>query len=96
MWYRFFFKVIVNIQWSNAVMKRKTKYHNVRTVPKPNPKITETEAQSIPLTLIYMTIHSPCFIRALQYKLMMLRKLVLHVWTPLSEMRRLCMTFLPM
>jgi hypothetical protein len=83
--------VIVKIQWSNAVMKWKVP--QVRTVPKPNPKITETEAQSMPLTLIYTSIHSPFFIRAPQYKLMMLRQLVLHVWTPLSEMRRLYTRF---
>ena len=62
-----FLKVIVKIQWSNSVMKWQTTHNNVSTVPKPNPKITETETQSIPLTHIYMTTHYPCFTLALQY-----------------------------
>jgi hypothetical protein len=34
-------------------------YHTVRTVPKSNRKIAETEAKSIPLTHIYTTTYFP-------------------------------------
>jgi hypothetical protein len=40
-------------------------YHTVRIVPKSQRKIVERGAQSIPLTHIYITVHSPGLIQRL-------------------------------
>ena len=44
----------------------KKKYHTIRTVPKYNKKILETEAKPILITQAYMTANSPGFIQTLQ------------------------------
>jgi hypothetical protein len=51
---------IVTIYWKNVeIINLKTKiYHTVRTVPKSNQKIVETEFILIPLTHIQMTAPS--------------------------------------
>jgi hypothetical protein len=46
-----------------------TKYHTVKTDPKFNGKIVETELQLIPLTHKYIIAHSPGFVHTLLLKL---------------------------
>ena len=41
------------------MVKQQNKYHTVKTVPKYNGKIMETETKSILLTCMYMTTHVP-------------------------------------
>ena len=58
-------QIILNITtWGNKMKNKKNQ--GLRTVPKSNRKIVEIEAILIPLTDIYMTSHSPGFVRELQ------------------------------
>jgi len=45
--------------YSNEMKSKQ--YHTVRTVPKSNIKIVETETKSILLTHKHMTAHLPCY-----------------------------------
>jgi hypothetical protein len=45
---------------------KKQKYHNVKTIENDIWQIVKREANSIPLTYFYMTVHPPDLVQAFQ------------------------------
>lgn len=66
------------------------KYHYMRTVPKSNKHTTETEATSIPVAHMYVTVYLPGLVQILPVKVAGLTYIFLVKSSPLIEMERSC------